>query len=189
MGLSSGTRGLFGEALSWVAAAGMLAFSIVHYDEIRSATSAALGIPTTASGEVEPAARTGPDPKAHSGGVVELTAERNGHFVTEAEINGRQVEIMVDTGATFVALSHEDAERAGIYLSPSDFTHSVGTANGRAKVAPVSLGRVSIGDITVRDVQALVSEPGKLQTSLLGMSFLKRLSSFEMRSGTLYLKD
>lgn len=190
MGYSSGTRGLLGEAMSWVAAAGILAFGLMHYDEIRSATSAALGIQTQLSGHADADVPAGSPPRpAHSGGVVELTAERSGHFITNAEINGRPVEIMIDTGATFVALSHEDAERAGIYLTPKDFTHSVGTANGRARVAPVSLGRVAIGDIVVRDVQALVSEPGKLQTSLLGMSFLKRLSSFEMRSGTLYLKD
>ena len=188
MGFSSGTRGLLGEAMSWAAAAGILAFGLVHYDEIRAATSSALGIPTHGSGQTA-VVTTSTTPRAHSGGVVELTAERSGHFIAEAEINGRPVEVMVDTGATFVALSHEDAERAGIYLTPKDFTHSVGTANGRARVASVSLGRVAIGDITVRDVQALVSEPGKLQTSLLGMSFLKRLSSFEMRSGTLYLKD
>lgn len=186
MSISSGTRGLLGEAMSWIAAAGMLAFGLLHYDEIKSATSAALGIPPP-SDAAEPHGKA--TPRASAGGTVELSAERSGHVVTTAEINGRPVEVMVDTGATLVALSYEDAERAGIYLSPKDFTHSVGTANGRAKVAPVSLGRVSIGDITVRDVQAVVSEPGRLQTSLLGMSFLKRLSSFEMRSGTLYLKD
>ncbi len=187
MGFTSGTRGLLGEAMSWVAAAGMLAFGLVHYDEIRTATSAALGIPSSTSGQHQ--ADGDSARRDHSGGMVELRAERSGHFITTAEVNGRAVEIMVDTGATFVALSYEDAERAGIYLTSKDFTHSVGTANGRASVAPVSLSRVSIGDITVRNVQALVSEPGKLQTSLLGMSFLKRLSGFEMRSDTLYLKD
>lgn len=187
MGFSTGTRGLLGEAMSWIAAAGMLAFGLMHYDEIRAATSAALGIPSIAS--MHSGADQDAGPRTGSGGTVELTAERSGHFITTAEINGRAIEIMVDTGATLVALSHEDAERAGIYLKSQDFTHTVGTANGRARVAPVTLGRVSIGDITVRDVQALVSEPGRLQTSLLGMSFLKRLSSFEMRSGTLYLKD
>lgn len=187
MGFSSGTRGLLGEAMSWVAAAGILAFGLIHYDEIRSATSAALGIPAIGDGAGD--FDQNQTPRAHSGGAVELRAERNGHFLAQAEINGRAVEIMVDTGATFVALSHEDAEHAGIYLKPQDFTHTVGTANGRARVAPVSLARVAIGDIVVRNVDALVSEPGKLQTSLLGMSFLRRLSSFEMRSGALFLRD
>ncbi len=121
--------------------------------------------------------------------MVEIAAARNGHFFTEAEIDGRPINIMVDTGATMVALSYEDAERAGIYVNASDFTHSVSTANGRARIAPVMLQSVSIGDITVRDVPAAVSEPGRLRTSLLGMSFLGRLSRFDMRSGLLVLQD
>ena len=80
---------------------------------------------------------------------------------------------MVDTGATMVALTYEDAERAGIRLKPSDFTRGVSTANGVTRVAPVTLERVSIGDITVRNVAASVSERGRLQTTLLGMSFLE----------------
>ena len=79
---------------------------------------------------------------------------------------------MVDTGATMVALSYEDAERAGVYVRPADFTMRVNTANGIARAAPVTLDEISLGDITVRNVRAAVSEPGRLQGSLLGMSFL-----------------
>ncbi len=71
----------------------------------------------------------------------------------------------------------------------SDYTHRVNTANGPARVAPVTLDRVSIGDITVRNVPAAVSEPGKLGTSLLGMSFLGRLQQIDIRSGVLVLKE
>ncbi|MBI1650601.1 TIGR02281 family clan AA aspartic protease [Hyphomicrobium sulfonivorans] len=124
-----------------------------------------------------------------SGTVVELAAQDNGHFNTHAEINGRPVEVMVDTGATMVALSFEDAERAGLYLRDQDFTRSVHTANGVARVAPVTLDRVSIGGITVRNVPAAVTEPGRLKTSLLGMSFLSRLSRFDMRQGRLVLQE
>jgi hypothetical protein len=69
----------------------------------------------------------------HSGSVVEIHATRGGHFFTEVEIDGQPITIMVDTGATMVALSYEDAERAGIFLNPGDFTLSVSTANGRAR--------------------------------------------------------
>jgi aspartyl protease family protein len=106
-----------------------------------------------------------------------------------AEINGRSIDVMVDTGATLVALTYEDAERAGIYTKSSDFTHRVSTANGSARVAPVSLERISIGDITVRNVQGVVSERGKLKVTLLGMSFLGRLDRVDMRSGVLVLQD
>lgn len=190
----SSARGLLAEALSWMVLAGICAASLVHFEELKSFTATALGLPPP--GEAASRATSGdgvaaphPAPANRGGGVVELRAEASGHIHTDAEINGRPIGVMVDTGATLVALSYEDAERAGIYLRPQDFTHTVSTANGRAKVAPVTLERVSIGDITVRNVKAVVSEEGRLNTSLLGMSFLKRLSSFEFRSGTLYLKD
>jgi aspartyl protease family protein len=88
-----------------------------------------------------------------------------------------------------VVLSYEDAERAGLLLTDKDFTRAVSTANGTARVAPVTLDRVSIGNITVRDVPAAVTESGRLGTSLLGMSFLSRLSRFDMRAGRLVLQE
>ena len=92
---------------------------------------------------------------------------------------------MVDTGATGVALSYEDAETAGIYVKDSDFTHQSSTANGIAQIALVNIDRISIGDITVRNVQGMVLDRGKLKGTLLGMSFLSRLSRVDMRQGTL----
>ena len=96
---------------------------------------------------------------------------------------------MVDTGASIVALSYEDARASGIYVRDSDFTHRVSTANGLARVAPVTIDRISIGDITVRDVAGAVMEAGKLGTTLLGMSFLGRLQRVDMRSGMLVLQE
>lgn len=86
-----------------------------------------------------------------------------------------------------VALTYEDAERAGLRLKPSDFTASVSTANGTAAVAPVTLDRVSIGRITVRDVRAAVCERGRLEKTLLGMSFLSRLDRVDISAGRLTL--
>ena len=74
-------------------------------------------------------------------------------------------------------------------MRPADFTHRVSTANGQAKVAPVMVSSISIGDITVRNVRAAVSEPGKLNKTLLGMTFLGRLSRAEMRRGRLILEE
>jgi aspartyl protease family protein len=74
-------------------------------------------------------------------------------------------------------------------VNPGDFTHIAQTANGTARVAPVKISRISIGDITVRDVSAVVSERGKSERTLLGMSFLGRLSRVEMRGGTLVLQE
>ncbi|KAB2940853.1 MAG: TIGR02281 family clan AA aspartic protease [Hyphomicrobium sp.] len=151
-----------------------------------------LGLPTPADiADAQRAQRPAqPGGKTASlGSIVEIEAEKNGHFNTEADINGRPIEVMIDTGATMVALSYEDAERAGLMLNDKDFTRAVSTANGVARVAPVTLDRVSIGSITVRDVPAAVAERGRLKTSLLGMSFLSRLSRFDMRSGRLVLQQ
>lgn len=124
-----------------------------------------------------------------SDGDLEIASNDNGHFETEAEVNGSRVGVLVDTGATLVALTYDDAQRAGVYLSQSDFTHEVKTANGVAKVAPVELSSIVIGDITVRNVRGVVTEPGKLHKTLLGMSFLSRLSRVEMRPHSLVLHE
>jgi aspartyl protease family protein len=135
----------------------------------------------------EPAA-TEPVVPGRSGRRVELRADRSGHFFAGAYINGGRIEVMVDTGATIVALSYEDAGRAGIFPRDADFTGRVSTANGVARVAYVTLDAVSIDDITVRGVRAAVAEPGRLNTSLLGMSFLGKLRT-EIAGGTLVLED
>jgi aspartyl protease family protein len=122
-------------------------------------------------------------------GTVTLPAGKYGHFEAEAEINGRDIDVMVDTGASLVALTYEDAERAGIFVKPSDFTHRAQTANGIARVAPVTISRIRIGDITVHDIRAVVSERGASERTLLGMSFLGRLSRVEMRGATLVLEE
>jgi aspartyl protease family protein len=107
----------------------------------------------------------------------------------DAAINDRPASFMADTGATLVVLTYEDAARLGLSPHSLDFSGYAETANGVSRVAPVMLDRVSIGDITVRNVPAAVSEPGKLGTSLLGMSFLGRLQQIDIRSGVLVLKE
>lgn len=187
MSISAGTRSLMDEVVTWAVVAAMCAGMLTYYDELKQMTGLSLGAsPAQQSAD---AAATGPQPDEHSGYSVELRAGNNGHFSTPAEVNGRDIEVMVDTGASMVALTYEDAERAGIYLNDSDFTGRVSTANGAARVAPITLDRVSIGDITVRNVEAVVSQPGNLHVTLLGMTFLSRLDRVDMRSGRLLLQD
>ena len=133
--------------------------------------------------------RCGPSAAVARGRTVEIRAGAHGHYFASVEINGRPIDVLVDFGASIVALSYDDAERAGVYVRDRDYTQRVSTANGHARVAPVVLDRISIGDITVRNIPAAVSEPGSLGTSLLGMSFLGRLQRVEMRSGTLVLQE
>ena len=94
---------------------------------------------------------------------------------------------MADTGATLVVLTYEDAARLGLSPHSLDFSGLAETANGVSRVAPVTLDRVRVEDITVRDVPAVVAERGALATNLLGMSFLARLKSFQMQGSELIL--
>ena len=194
MAVSSGTVSLFSSAALFIAMSGGAAYVIKHKDDVYRAVaeSSGISIATTSNIANGNAADAGDDAQAavaNSFGDVTLRATGNGHFETTAEINGRDVDVMVDTGATLVALTYEDAERAGIYLQQSDFTHSVSTANGIAKVAPVDIGAISIGSITVRNVRGAVTERGKLHKTLLGMTFLGRLSRVEMRRNDLVLHE
>lgn len=124
-----------------------------------------------------------------NGYQVQLAADGHGHFRTPALVNGRPIDVLVDTGATYVGLTYEDAERAGIFVTDADFKHKVQTANGYSRIAVVTIDRLSIGDIEVRDVKATVAERGKLHITLLGMSFLGKLKRTEMQRGQLILEN
>jgi aspartyl protease family protein len=193
MAIPVGAKRAVSQAAAWIVAGGCAAVSTIYFAEIKDIARALLGLPrpaTLSQSVGEPAAaRTEPIVRRFYSRTVELKAGQNGHYHADAEINGRRVQVMVDTGASNVALTFEDASRAGIYMRDSDFTQVVRTANGMARVAPVTLDRVSIGEITVRNVPASVSERGMLSTTLLGMSFLKRLDRVDMRGGTLILQE
>ncbi len=110
-------------------------------------------------------------------------ADRRGHFSLTAAVNGAPIRLIVDTGASLVALTLDDASAAGIGRSELVFNQITQTANGRVRFAPVTLREVRIGQLSIESVPAAVIE--NLDQSLLGMSFLKRLKSFEMREGAL----
>lgn len=121
--------------------------------------------------------------------ATELKANSSGHFVTKAAINGTNIMVLVDTGATAVALSYEDARNAGLRPGNLDFNTPVATANGVANAARVKIGRIAVDGIEVDDVDGLVLPEGALRGTLLGMSFLSRLRSFRVEDGILYLRD
>lgn len=122
-------------------------------------------------------------------GEYRIAADSVGQYSTSVDINGARIEALVDTGATFVVLSHEDAVKARVSPNPGDYTKSVSTANGTVKVARVTLQDVRVGSLVLSNVEALVGPPGALSTTLLGMSFLGRLSKIEVASGALLLKQ
>lgn len=115
-------------------------------------------------------------------GAVAKAAD--GHFWADADINGQQVHFLVDTGATAVALTPADAQRLGFKPADLKYGHSVTTATGSTRAAQVTLTSVSINGARLQDVKALVVAEG-LDVSLLGMSYLGRLTRFEATRNTL----
>ncbi len=126
---------------------------------------------------------------AGRGAVVKVHRTGDGHFVAWTQVNGQSVRMIVDTGASTVVLRPEDARRAGIQLNKLDYVVPVDTANGRAFAARVKLDRVSLGGLTLEKVDALVTRQGALQQSLLGMSFLSRLRSYEFSKDQLVMRS
>lgn len=121
------------------------------------------------------------------GGRARIPADARGHFITEAKLNGRRVEVMVDTGATNVAINRSLARRLGLRVNDSDFKHTANTANGKARMALGKLKSVRIGTVMVRDVEVAILEDKGLEDVLLGMSFLNKLRSFGVERGELVL--
>jgi aspartyl protease family protein len=120
-------------------------------------------------------------PKPGSGAVAKAA---DGHFWADADVGNQKVRFLVDTGATAVALTPEDAERLGIKPADLKYAHNVTTAGGSARAAAVTLASISINGARIENVQALVVSDG-LDVSLLGMSYLGRLTRFEATRDTL----
>ncbi len=128
-------------------------------------------------------ASTGPA----SGSAAQVSKGPDGHYWAEAAVNGHAVHLLVDTGATAVALTAEDAKRLGFDPKGLDYSYRVSTANGQARAARIKLASVSVAGAEVENVDALVIDKG-LQTSLLGMTYLGRLSQFEATPSALILR-
>ena len=123
-----------------------------------------------------------------NGRTVELTRGQTGEFSMSTEVNGKRVGMVLDTGASAVVLTNDAAKAAGLPLEMIKYTVSVDTANGQTRAAAVTLDRLAVGGIVERAVPALVAQPGQLRTSLLGMSFLNRLQSWEVRGDRLLMR-
>jgi aspartyl protease family protein len=122
------------------------------------------------------------------GRTVEVARTSDGDFDLSAHINGSRVPMVLDTGASSVVLTQDDAKAAGLPIDLLNYTVSIDTANGRTRAAPITLDRVAVGGLEERSVEALVVQPGQLRTSLLGMSFLNRLQSWQVLGDRLILK-
>jgi len=180
--MSSAAKHVLHEAFVWGAVA-LGGFALFYFfDDLKQAFGPSAGSAPSIAERAE-----GNGGSAGFAREVRLKADARGHFVFAAAVNDRPASFMADTGATLVVLTYDDAARLGLSPQGLDFSGRVETANGVSRVAPVTLDRVRVEDITVRDVPALVAEKGALATNLLGMSFLGRLKSFQMQGSELVL--
>jgi aspartyl protease family protein len=162
-------------ALMWAVIVLLLALGYTYRFELRDVADRVLAefVPGHAAGR---------------GRMVEISRGAGGGFAVSTQVNGARVAMVLDTGASAVVLTHDAAKAAGLPLEVLAYSITVDTANGRARAAPVTLDRVSIGGITERSVAALIAQPGALRVSLLGMSFLNRLERWEVRGDRLLLR-
>jgi aspartyl protease family protein len=169
------------DALTWVALGLSLVTLYSYRDEL-------LPIAGRLAGELLPGSAMVVEESA--GGLAEIKIRRrlDGHFTARTEVNGKSVSMIVDTGASTIVLRPEDAVKAGIDVGNLSYTVPVMTANGRTTAAKVRLSKVSIGPLDRQKVDALVARPGALNESLLGMSFLSRLRSYEFSGDFLVLR-
>ncbi len=190
MAYSSGIKHFMRQASSWVAVAALGFAGVYYFDDLREFASQTIA---SAVSKIDAEVNNPVQDKRQSTSGFErsvtLTASRNGHFFARAYINGRPIAVMVDTGATKIALTYEDAERLGLRPHGSDFTLTTRTANGIARAAPVTLDDVRIGDVEVSDLRGSIAERGKLHITLLGMEFIRKLERFELRGRELILVE
>jgi len=123
---------------------------------------------------------------ASSGGEVTLDRAYDGHFYADVRVNGTTVHFLVDTGATGIALSERDAERAGINFSSATFDVIGRGASGSIRGQPVSINEVALGPHVQRNTEAVVIEGG--ETSLLGQTFLSQIDDVSIHGDKMVLR-
>ena len=179
-------QGRFGlvarDLLVWTGVAAGLAAAYIYRDDLP-------GIASDMISQVAPQGTTLTVPApVETERLVRLRRQPGGHFVARAVVNGETLQMVIDTGATTIVLKPADAEQIGINISGLSYDVPVETANGSAFAAPVKLRSVLVGPVGLGNVDALVAKPGTLDQSLLGMSFLSRLKSYEFSGDFLTLR-
>lgn len=122
------------------------------------------------------------------GGEMVLDREGDGHFYAGVRIESRDVRMLVDTGASMIALTGDDARDAGLYWDPNGLVPVARGASGVVMGVPIRLAEVAVGDFVARDVEAVIVPEG-LGISLLGQSFLSHIETVNISGDTLTLSD
>ena len=159
-------------AIGWVGIAAVLLLAYAFRDELPGGRLMAELVPHKA--------------QVAGDGTLSVKASNDGHFHLEALVNGAKVRFMVDTGATDIVLSPEDAKRAGFDFDTLVFNRVANTANGQVKGASVTINLFEVGPIHINDIGATVNG-AEMNYSLLGMNFLKRLRGYKVEKDTLTL--
>ncbi|MBI1385788.1 MAG: TIGR02281 family clan AA aspartic protease [Rhizobiales bacterium] len=187
-------RGRVGSLLRDVGLWGALALLVFTLYQTRAEIGALVaslrGDPPSQADEAtgSTAINTPPDAAPVGDRSIRVRVAENGQFFVKSQINGANVRMLVDTGASIVVLRHEDARLIGVAMSDLDYSIPIRTASGEAFAARVRLDSLAVGPVGLRDVEALVANPGALHISLLGMSFLSRLRSYQIEGAFLTLR-
>ncbi|QPH53901.1 retropepsin-like aspartic protease family protein [Pontivivens ytuae] len=165
-------RGRLSRTVAFVVVWGLLfAALIVGYDQRGSLEAALLPERTVQTGS----------------GTVEIRRRFDGHFYADLTINGTPVEFIVDTGASSIVISQRDAQRIGFDTAALDYSSSARTANGTVRLASIRLDEMTLGELTDRDVRAVVNS-GDIETSLLGLDYLDRFERVSIENGVMVLE-
>jgi aspartyl protease family protein len=176
---------MFGNLLRCLLVIGVLLIGVHHFEDGASWLRRPETVVATTAGR---AASAGPASDDFGGGrTLRIRADRSGHFLLDADVDGTTVRFLVDTGASDVVLTPEDGERLGLRLRDRDFTLNYRTAGGVVRAAPIELRAIRIGTLTVRDVPAAINSQS-IGVSLLGISFLKRLDGYAVERDSLVLR-
>ena len=160
---------------AWVAIAAVILLGYTYQEELKA-------VGTRLMAELVPS-----QPVQVGEGSLSLTRAEDGHFYVRGWANQARVRFLIDTGATGISISPSDARRMGINLSDLRYTKPFQTANGMTFGAPYRLDMLSIGSLDIHDVSVSINK-AEMNESLLGMSFLNRLSSFEVNGRELILR-
>ena len=127
--------------------------------------------------------------KASEDGSAEtiLTRSADGHFYGDARINGTIIRVLVDTGASMIALTREDAQKIGLTFNESEFTDTAKTAGGTVALKSITLDHVALGPVEASKVDAAIAGPG-LHQSLLGQSWLRQMDEVKIVGDTMTLR-
>jgi aspartyl protease family protein len=168
-----------GTTLAW-AGLGLIGVALLAPSLQRAAAPA----PTPVSAVPTPAAPVRAVNAFSAGAGHDVPRSPDGHFYVEAQVNGARIRFIVDTGASVVALTPADAQRAGIAL-PSERSRAIG-AGGEVEVRPIMIDRIALGGLEARGVRGAIAE--QLPVSLLGQSFLSHVGSVEIRGDVMVLR-